>query len=189
MMSDQNLLDMMEMDATETVAEIPRTEKLEELSKMLDEMLKYEREILDLEERIKKANDSFNALSTLKVPDLFDELGLKKLTLKDGRVVEVKLKYTASIPADNADACFDWLRDNGFESIIKHEVKADLKKGEKEEHKELVELLTKLGVSYKDKNFVHPQTLMSFVKEQIESGTNFPQEMFKVYPLRSTKVK
>jgi ferritin len=46
-----------------------------------------------------------------------------------------------------------------------------------------------MGVSYKDKNFVHPQTLQAFVKEQIENGAEFPTELFKVYPLRSTKVK
>jgi len=186
---EQNLVNMMEKDVSEKKVEIPRSEKLAELAKLLDKRTKHERAIALLEEQLSEQSKLFQELDSLKIPDLFNELGLKKITLKDGRVVEVKLKYTASVPVESADDCFDWLKEHGHESIIKHEVKADIKKGEKEEHEKLLELLNALGVSFKDRQFVHPQTLQSFVKEQMESGADFPKDLFKVYPLRSTKVK
>jgi predicted DNA-binding antitoxin AbrB/MazE fold protein len=176
-------------DVSEKKVEIPRSEKLEELANLLDKRTECERAIAYLEEHLREQNDKFHELDSLKIPDLFDELGLKKLTLKDGRVVEVKLKYAASITEENADSCFDWLTKSGNESIIKHEVKINLKKGEKEEHEKIVKFLNAMAVAYKDKNSVHPQTLAAFVKEQMENGSDFPQELFKVYPLRSTKVK
>ena len=184
-----NLMDEMMEDSESVVKEIPKTEKLSELSDLLEKMDKAQDRIAKATEELLKANEDFAQYNNLLIPDLFDELGMKKFTLQDGRTVEVNLKYTASITEENSENCFSWLKENGHEAIIKHKVEADIKKGESKAHETLTKLLEKLGLLYKDKTYVHPQTLYSFVKEQIESGADFPKDLFKVYPLRSTKVK
>jgi DNA-binding protein H-NS len=184
-----NVMDEMLWDSELGSQEIPKTEKLSELSELIEKMNKAQDHVAKATEELARANEEFSQYNNLLIPDLFDELGLKKLTLQDGRTVEVALKYTASITEENSDNCFTWLKKNGHESIIKHKVEADIKKGESKAHKTLTTLLEKLGLLYKDKTYVHPQTLYSFVKEQVESGADFPKELFKVYPLRSTKVK
>jgi chromosome condensin MukBEF ATPase and DNA-binding subunit MukB len=185
-----NIMDEMLNDSEYNVTrEMPKTEKLSELSDLLEKMDKAQDRIAKATEELSKANEDFAQYNNLLIPDLFDELGMKKFMLQDGRTVEVNLKYTASITEENSENCFSWLKDNGHEALIKHKVETDIKKGETKAHEALTKLLEKLGLLYKDKTYVHPQTLYSFVKEQIESGADFPKDLFKVYPLRSTKVK
>ena len=62
-------------------------------------------------------------------------------------------------------------------------------KFETKEYETLLNELNKLGVSYVDKSYVHPMTLKSFVKEQINAGADLPQEQFSVFPIRKTKIK
>lgn len=183
-----DLLNDMAEDAEIVKREIPRTEKLKELSTLCEKMLKHQERIEQISSELNKETEEYNKINQLLIPDLFDELGLKKIALSDGKSVEVKLKYTANITEENSEQCFDWLRKNNHDAIIKHKIDIDLKKGEKKEYEELLKILLKLGVTYKDKNMVHPQTLYAFVREQIEGGKDFPKELFKVYPLRSTKI-
>lgn len=187
--TNSNLLGMLAEDAEKTETAIPQNEKLQELSKMIDDMTILERQIMTAQEQLASLQEKHKELNGVKIPDLFDELGIKKISLKDGRIVEVTRKYAASITEENSDACFDWLEKNGHDSIIKHVLTINLKKGESEEYEKILETLYKVKVAFKDKNTVHPQTLAAFVREQIENGTDFPQDLFKVFPLRFTKVK
>lgn len=188
-MESNSLLDEIATDVEEVKKELPKSEKLKELSALIDQMNKRQSRIDALETALANETEEFQKLNSMLIPDLFDELGIKTIKLSDGRVVEVKLKYTGSITQENEVACFDWLKKNNHDGIIKHKVSVDIKKGETEEYEKLLEALTQLGISFADKNSVHPQTLYAFIREQIESGTNFPKDLFKVYPLRSTKVK
>lgn len=183
-----NLLEDFAEDAKEQT-EIPRAEKLKELSEMITKMREYEVQIKRVTNILDNLVAKHKEYDSMLIPDLFDELGLRKIALSDGQTVEVKTKYAAAVTEENQEHCFSWLTDNGHESIIKYEVKTDIKKGEKEQKEKLVAFLDELGVSYQDKKFVHWQTLQAFVKEQIESGSDFPKDLFKVFPVRSTKVK
>jgi hypothetical protein len=44
-------------------------------------------------------------------------------------------------------------------------------------------------MSYSGKTGVHPQTLAAFVKEQVESGADFPLDVFNVYIGQIAKIK
>lgn len=185
-----NILDMMMEDSKKKKTELPSNEKLKELGDLVNKMADLEEKIFNADENLKKLNNSYNELSLVRVPDLFDEFGLSKLDLADGTKIEITRKYSASITEKNETECFTWLRDNGHNSIIKHDITINLKKGEDDyEAIKIIKQLNKLGVTYKDKEHVHPQTLYSFVKDEIEKGTDFPQETFKVFPIRKAKVK
>lgn len=163
--------------------------KLGELSKMINDMELLENQISDVKKTLNTLNEQHSLLSNVRIPDLFDEIGLSQVKLPDGSSVEIKRKYAATITAANAHACLKWLNEHGHGSLIKHDVAVSLKKEEKEEYKELIKGLCELGVTFKDKKYVHHSTLAAFVKGMMESGDpDFPQDLFKVYPLRSTKV-
>jgi hypothetical protein len=57
--------------------------------------------------------------------------------------------------------------------------------------RELQELLLQgtPGRASQGKTGVHPQTLAAFVKEQVESGTDFPLDLFNVYIGQIAKIK
>ncbi len=188
-MSKANVFDMMAGDSDKKKTELPSNEKLKELGDLVNKLADLEEKIFNAEEDLKKLNKGYNELSLVRIPDLFDEFGLSKLDLADGTKIEITRKYSASITEKNQTECFTWLRDNEHDGIIKHDITINLKKGEGKEAITITKQLNKLGVTYKDKEHVHPQTLYSFVKDEIEKGTDFPQETFKVFPIRKAKVK
>ncbi len=183
---EQTLLDEMAADAD--VGQVT-DDKLAQLSKLCIDLKAKERELEELEETLKKKKESYRLISEVEIPDLFDSLHLSQIKLDSGEVVEIKREYAATITEEKKPAAFSWLKNNGHESIIKHDVAVTIKKGETQEYAELLKFVSGLGVSYSDKEYVHPMTLKSFVKEQISAGIDFPQETFSVFPVRKTKIK
>ena len=113
----------------------------------------------------------------------------------DGSKVSVKPYYAASISAENEVGAFAWLRENGHDYIIKHNLQIQFGKGEDSECERVKEELANLNVNYIEKAGVHPQTLKAFVKEQIELlssrlGTTeqFPMKLFNVFIGNKTKI-
>jgi hypothetical protein len=179
---------MMEDSAVETPKQM-YDKKLGLLAELVREQRDIENTISDytseIEELLKKLKD----VSEFKIPDLFDELGFDKITLKDGSKVEVKRGYAATITEENFVAAFNWLKETENDGIIKHDVIIKLKKGETEEHKKIIETLNEQGLTYEDKEHIHPATLKSFVNEQMTKGSDIPQDVFKIFPIRKTKIK
>lgn len=186
-----DMAELFEQDSMEeaTEKEVPRNEKLKELAVLIDKMQKHELEMQRLSKLLAAETEKYNKINTLMIPDLFEELGLKKISLSNGRTVEIKSSYVGSITEDRKPQCFEWLENKGYDSIIKHDVISKFKKGETAEHDNLVKVLIDLGVTFEDKKYVHPQTLKSFIREQLESGADFPQELFGVVAIRKTVVK
>lgn len=186
-----DMAELFEQDSMEeaTEKEVPRNEKLKELAALIDKMQKHELEMQRLSKLLAAETEKYNKINTLMIPDLFEELGLKKISLSNGRTVEIKSSYVGSITEDRKPQCFEWLENKGYDSIIKHDVISKFKKGETAEHDNLVKVLIDLGVTFEDKKYVHPQTLKSFIREQLESGADFPQELFGVVAIRKTVVK
>jgi len=186
-----DMAELFEQDSMEeaTEKEVPRNEKLKELAVLIDKMQKHELEMQRLSKLLAAETEKYNKINTFMIPDLFEELGLKKISLSNGRTVEIKSSYVGSITEDRKPQCFEWLENKGYDSIIKHDVISKFKKGETAEHDNLVKVLIDLGVTFEDKKYVHPQTLKSFIREQLESGADFPQELFGVVAIRKTIVK
>jgi hypothetical protein len=167
----------------------PETAKLSELSNLVLDLQEADREIERISEDLKAAQEKQRELSMNTIPDLFDELKLSTIKMDNGSVVEIKRSFAAHISVENKPYCFKWLRDNNHASIIKHDITVKMKKGEETEAKALIVKLNEMGLTYADKEHVHPMTLKAFVKEQLEKGTALPQEQFGVHPIRQTKIK
>jgi ferritin len=168
---------------------MPSNDKLGELTDLITQLSKLEEALKKVTDFQEKINTKISEINTMRIPDLFDELGVKKLNLLDGRTVEIIRKFAASISKDKEEQCFNWLKEHNHDAIIKDSIAIKLKKGEGEISAKITKFLNDLQVAFDKKRAVHPQTLLAFVKEQIESGEEFPQELFNVFPLRFTKIK
>jgi len=154
---------------------------------------------MELEDKIKARNEEtatlqkeLNKISMFNIPDLMDEAGIQSFRLTSGAVVSVNRGIKASISNTNAEAkaeAFKWLRDNGFEDIIKNEVFASFKKGEDEVAKKLKAELETRGLVVKHKESVHGNTLSAFIKGQLSNGQSVPMEILGAYEYCITKIK
>jgi hypothetical protein len=73
--------------------------------------------------------------------------------------------------------------------LIKHQVTLEFGMKQDNEAKSIVEELKQKGLPVQQKLFVHPSTLRSFVKDQIQDlGKDVPVELFNTYVGTKTKL-
>ena len=178
-MSD--ILKMMEQDFEDNLAS--SVDKLDQgglktVAELAKEIQNEEEYIYCLEDDIKKAKKKLLKMTDEDLPALLQEVGINKFELDDGSTVEVKQTYGASILVDNRPQAYDWLRDNGYDDIIKNNVICTFGRGEDDKASAFQAFAAKEGFAANQKTEIHPQTLRAFVKERVEAGEEFPMELF-----------
>jgi len=179
-MSDE-LAKMMEQDFEDTLA--TSVEKLDQQG--LTSVAALARKIRDAEERIESLEKDLKAekkvllkLTDEDMPAMLAEIGISSFSLDDGSQVEVKQTYGASILVENRPAAYEWLRDNGYDDIIKNSVICQFGRGEDDQASSFAAFAQQQGYVPEQKTEIHPQTLRAFVKERVEEGDAFPMELF-----------
>lgn len=140
-----------------------------------------------ISERLKETKEHIRRISEEALPTAMLELGLESLTLEDGSRIGVSTDYYADIPKAKESDAFRWLRDNGYGSLIKNEIKAMFGKGEDELASAFVNYAAEHSIDIKAKQAVHPQTLRAFVREKAEAGSPVPDDLFGVFIKRVAK--
>lgn len=164
------------------------TPELKSIATLCQQQICYEQAIAALGKQVEEMSDKLKTLSESTIPEAMMAIGMEEFTLSTGEKVSVKKFYSASISQDNLDPALGWLRTNGHGDIIKNEVNVQFGKGDDDTAALTMKLLREKGLYPEQKTFVHPQTLKSFVKENMESGTSFPQELFGVFVGNKTKI-
>jgi hypothetical protein len=182
------MLSAIENDAEASPA-APPDAVTKRIANLASEQLRFARLIAAAEKDLAELNESFKEISERLLPDAMAEAGVTAFELTDGSKISVKPFYGASITAENQAPCHAWLEENGHGSLIKKGVSVDLEKGDTESFQSVTESLDELGVGYKVKEGIHASTLNAFVKDQVQSGVDFPMEMFKVFTGRKAKIQ
>ena len=162
---------------------------IEGLAALARRAKELEKEIKDLEAVVKERNDQFRKLTEESIPEAMTGLGMKSFKLADGSSIEVKPFYSASISAERKAEAFKWLRDNGFDDIIKNTVSVRFGRGEDELCVRLLDLLGQQGYPAAQAEKVEPQTLKAWVKERVERGDEFPTELFGAFIGKKATIK
>ena len=189
-MSD--IFDQMEADFEESLAN--SVEKLDQgdlttVAGVARAIRDKEQEISALEQKLKDEKKALLKLTDEELPTMLAEIGLTSMKLDDGSEVTVKPTYGASILVDNRPAAYDWLRDNGYDDIIKNTVACAFGRGEDDQASAFKHFAESQGYVAEQKTEIHPQTLRAFVKERVESGDEFPMELFGAYVGQRAVVK
>ena len=157
-----------------------------ELASKVQQLKNLEDEIANAEDSVKKLKEKANVLSQFEIPQMMEEMNIKKLKLTDGETVEVSNFYSASIV--DQESAFQWLRENGRGDIIKNDITVTFGRGEDNKAAEYAVLAKGLGYEPVQKVGVHPQTLKGVVRECNESGIELP-DCFKTYVGNRTNIK
>ena len=176
-MSD-DILSMMEQDTATSQIESLDQESLGSVAELARAIRNKEEHIETLEKTLKDEKKALIKMTDEDLPTMLAELGLSSMTLDDGSDVSVKQTYGASIRVDDKPAAFEWLRDNGYDDIIKNQVLCIFGRGEDDQASAFQALASQQGYAAEQKMDVHPQTLRAFVKERCENGDDFPMELF-----------
>ena len=157
-----------------------------ELANKVQQLKDLEDEIANAEDSVKKLKEKANIISQFEIPQMMEEMNIKKLKLKDGETVEVSNFYSASIV--DQDAAFKWLRENGRGDIIKNDITVTFGRGEDNKAAEYANLARGNGFEPVQKIGVNPMTLKALVRERLESGQDVPADLFKPFEGNQTKI-
>lgn len=148
-----------------------------------------EKELADLEKTLSEKNEQYRKLTEQAIPEAMAEAGVKSFAMEDGSSISIKLFYGASIPKARQAEAFQWLRDNGFDDIIKNTVSVRFGRNEDELCSRLLNLLGEQGYPAEQTEKVEPQTLKAWVKERIEKGQPVDTELFGVFVGQKAVIK
>src|SRR6056300_990834 len=81
-----------------------------DIAKKCNELLDIQKEVANLEDKLKKVKESELKLSEQDIPNLMQQAGISSLKLTDGSSVEIKPYYAARIPVSRTEEAFTWLR-------------------------------------------------------------------------------
>jgi len=187
-----DIFEMMESDSSDSLKEV-NTEGLKTIAEMIDAMTKSADYMKSLEERLKEAKQKHIQLTDQDLPDLLRETGnITGIDLEDGSKLVIRDIISAHIKVENRDQAYQWLRDNGYDDIIKNTVSTDFGRGEEDLAEGMMQILKDNGLEAQRKSSIHPSTLRAFVKEQLKSGVGeeeFPSELFGAYLGQRAEIK
>lgn len=172
------MLRLMEQDSGSSSLETLDQESLGSVAGLAKAIKTKEELIESLEQTLKEEKKALIKMTDEDLPTMLMELGMQSLTLDDGSDVTVKQTYGASIRVDDRPAAHEWLRDNGYDDIIKNQVLCVFGRGEDDMASAFQALASQQGYAAEQKTEIHPQTLRAFVKERVENGDDFPMELF-----------
>lgn len=180
------LNEMFEQDAGALTV---KNEDLSSVAALAKRAKVLEKEIDDLEKTLSERKEQQRKLLEESIPNMLSELGMKDFSMADGSKITVKPFYSASIPEEKRAEAYEWLRDNGFDDIIKNTVSVRFGRGEDELCEQLLNLLREQNYPVEQAQKIEPQTLKAWVREQVERGNAFPTELFGVYVGQKATIK
>lgn len=165
------------------------SDALVRITKLAQLLQEQKNAVLSLTDQLAAAKLDARRTEEEDLPELMREIGLTEIKLEDGSSVKVIDEVDCAITEANRFAAHTWLIAHDFGGIIKTAITIEFDRNEQEvaadAAQKIQELLNREAlVSEK----IHPQTLKSFVKEQLQKGTPIPQELFGLRPYAKAKL-
>tara|TARA_R100000734_G_scaffold19120_2_gene18264 strand:+ start:4991 stop:5533 length:543 start_codon:yes stop_codon:yes gene_type:complete len=162
--------------------------EVDPISKACQDYLKFETEINDLELLLKAKKEGLRQQNE-HIVQLMEERGVRSIRMTDGQSVDIKPFYTGSITKEKQEEAFQWLRDNGYDDIIKTQVVVKFGRAEDEQALKVWNSLMNQGLDTERNTKVEPMTLKGFIREMIENGKELPMETFGVFVGHKINIK
>lgn len=159
------------------------------LSAQIKDLREAEKEVIRLDEELKKAKERVKNISEHVIPSTFEEMEIddESKIVVDGFSVTIKQTIHATPKAARREEMYAWLEERGHGGLIKRKAIFDLGRMPAEEAQEWIDGIEDQRGKFERK--VEPMTLKSFVKDQIEEGTEIPMDLFGAYTRRVAEVK
>jgi len=158
-----------------------KNEDLTSVGSLAKRAKQLEKEIEEMESVLKERKDQQRKLLEDSIPSMLQGLGMKSFKMADGSTIDVKPYYSASIKEENRAVAFQWLRDRGYDDIIKNIVSVRFGRNEDQLCNNLINLLREQNYPVDQTEKIEPQTLKAFAKEMVERGVELPTEIFALY--------
>jgi hypothetical protein len=164
---------------------------MQRMMRLADEMIELEEMIQGMEATLSDFKSRMTHLKIQELPDLMAENGLSQFRTSSGATIEVNDFVAGSLTKESnaRKTALEWLATNGAADMIKTEVSVEFGKTEHNRAKDLAAKLAQDGYFVDEKEGIHAQTLLAFVREKLRNGEEVPLETLGLYAGRTAKVK
>ena len=159
------------------------------LSTEVEKLQGIQKQIKDLEDRVKDLKEDEKYFSCVVIPKLMEDMNLASLKLKDGSELTVKKIFSATLKADKKAEGIHWLRDNGLGDIVKNNITVTFGQGEDNKAVEYAGLARERGYEPTQDEKVHHASLTVVMKDYKEKGNEIPSDLFSTFDGSQTKLK
>jgi len=160
------------------------------LTGLADQQEQAEAEVARLEALLDEAKTNLRRISEQEIPKLVD--GMEgKLSLPDGRTIDVSEKLRCYALAENKARAMKWLDDNGYGAIVKRRFIVEFGRDQEDWAREFEQQLaqSEKPLNLKRERNVQWQTLDAWGRERLEEGDDIPSDLFQIHRIRQTKIK
>lgn len=162
------------------------------LRELADELIAAEAEVARIQEELTAANNIVKDLVENRIPNVAE--GLEgKFDLGDGRTLTIKEEIRASVAGEKLAPAVEWLDAHDYGNIVKRTLTFEFGKDDDERVKAFKDavapILKQQRLVLKEKQAIHPATLVAWVKERLGEGDNLPVDVFGIFRQRVAKVK
>ena len=177
--------------AEQAAETLPQDDALRQISELVERVRRLDCFISENEAELTILKSELREITEDLLPCAMQEVGLDTFTTTTGRKVNLPTVYGATIGkgrnesdedhAKRREEAFAWLVNNQHDGIIKSKISTSLSRGETQLAYSICQLVhEQLGVELDLREDVHPQTLKSFVREQMQSDNeDFPHALFR----------
>jgi hypothetical protein len=181
-MKEDNIFgDLVSTFEEDVSTQLPKDEELRDLKVLVWNFEVLTEEVAQIEQHFKKRKEELRKLQEETLPDKMLECGLSMIKTTSGKKLIIQKFYNAKIEPAFKESAFEWLREQGHDSVIKTNVTVAFDRGEDERAQHIYKLLIDADVPAKIDSNVHPMTLKALVKELVENGNSPPENIFNMY--------
>lgn len=163
------------------------------VASMVNRMIALERDIAEMEDRLKDLNAEYEQVRTKELPDAMLEMGVTKwVTDRDGNRLTVSVDHVfyPAVKKEDMPRLVEWLKERGDEGIVKPKFVVDFEKGEvdaaqaaadaiRREHPELDVVLTP---------DIHWSTFRSYTRDLVTAGDVVLPDFYKYHEANMAKI-
>ena len=164
-------------------------DKMKRIITLAELLVKQQKEVEKKDTELKAAKAAMLRTERDDLPELFKELEIIEVKLKDGSKVGVVDDVSTAITVANKDKAHEWLIKHDFGGLIKTEISIAFARGAHDKATKAHAVLAKRYDGAELREGVHASTLKSFVKEQLQEGKKIPFKLFSIHPYSKAVIK
>lgn len=173
----------------------PPDSGLKRLNSLVLRMAQLQIEEMDAETKLEAVKAELKQYRESLIPELMVELGVSSMSTAGGIPVEMVKEVRAGFPKDSAkqQQVFRYLKDHGDDGLIKREFTIAYGRDSIEWAEKFAIQLESLGVGehaeVREAWNIHHQTLLAYVKKQLEANQPIPFEPFGIHVQKIARIK
>jgi transcriptional/translational regulatory protein YebC/TACO1 len=168
---------------------LPDASQLTSITELVRTQIELEGLVDAFETKTKQAKAALRKVQEDLLPNAILAAGMEQFTMQDGRKVIVSKDLSVSVPKKNLSEITAWLREQGYQDLIKEEITIPLDTVAPDIRERLKKGLTGLGINSDITENVNTASLKAVLRRMLTEGQDVNLKLFGAFPWQKSVIK